>query len=328
MLEEIVAKPSDFIRRIYYYHIEPRNGSTKTKINPTLDNPVLSPHDTWNFGRCFTALPTEEMIQRRITRVIIYPKITKVRGHGIGNHGGLIWFTPAIFLHMPKMFKEIKFHGITAIYADMENRHDFTMDFQVHTKQEVRSVPSCEGNLTYDYEGCVDNYIEIETLRRFGCTTPFGRNKEHICDNVTIASQVLEVYKKYWGHLNTTSCKVPCKTYTMKPIWMKKIKNTHKTRGYTSIVVQMDDKILVSKEVFVYSFLSLVAEIGGYVGLFLGVSVKQIPTLIPPVQDFFAKIAGKFFYLINNSRRCFFIPPFRKFSLKDDLELKLLYPSK
>ena len=38
----------------------------------------------------------------------------------------------------------------------------------------------------------------------------------------------------------------------------------------------MNEHIKVTDEQYLYSGLSLIAEIGGYVGLFLGVSVNQI----------------------------------------------------
>ena len=42
----------------------------------------------------------------------------------------------------------------------------------------------------------------------------------------------------------------------------------------------MNEEVLTSSEVFLYSVLSLIAEVGGYVGLFLGISVNQISTLV------------------------------------------------
>ena len=47
-----------------------------------------------------------------------------------------------------------------------------------------------------------------------------------------------------------------------------------------SIQIGFEKIIKVTKGYYAYSELSLIAEIGGYVGLFLGVSVNQITNLI------------------------------------------------
>ena len=54
----------------------------------------------------------------------------------------------------------------------------------------------------------------------------------------------------------------------------------NKKGGYTKMTLFLKGKVITSTEVFLYSGLSLIAEIGGYVGLFLGVSVNQISTLV------------------------------------------------
>ena len=48
----------------------------------------------------------------------------------------------------------------------------------------------------------------------------------------------------------------------------------------TSLELNFENVIKVNKGYYAYSELSLIAEIGGYVGLFLGVSVNQITNLI------------------------------------------------
>ena len=59
--------------------------------------------------------------------------------------------------------------------------------------------------------------------------------------------------------------------------------NNKKDESVTTIYFQKYIKVVHS--FFLYSFLSVVAEIGGYVGLFLGVSVNQIPNLMDTIFD-------------------------------------------
>ena len=110
----------------------------------------------------------------------------------------------------------------------------------------------------------------------FGCTTPFGVNKTNICTNQTTAKQVLKMYNDIWKQ--DTSCKVPCKRYSINPIKLNEHDN-HKRYGYTEVKLQLEDGVVMSEEIFLYSILSMIAEVGGYVGLFLGVSVYQLTEL-------------------------------------------------
>ena len=49
-------------------------------------------------------------------------------------------------------------------------------------------------------------------------------------------------------------------------------------KKYISVRFNFNDSIKETKSYYTYTLLSLIAEIGGYVGLFLGVSVNMINT--------------------------------------------------
>ena len=76
---------------------------------------------------------------------------------------------------------------------------------------------------------------------------------------------------------------MPCTRYTIKPALLKEQPLPWSEQwtdiGAIPIDILFNEEILTSEEVFLYSTLSLIAEIGGYVGLFLGVSVYQISSL-------------------------------------------------
>ena len=48
---------------------------------------------------------------------------------------------------------------------------------------------------------------------------------------------------------------------------------------YVTIVLYFQQDVKVTEEQLSYTFLSLLAEIGGYFGLFLGISINQISNL-------------------------------------------------
>jgi hypothetical protein len=114
----------------------------------------------------------------------------------------------------------------------------------------------------------------------YGCTTPFGPNKTHICTNETVALQALELYNDaFLDHKNL--CDSPC-SYIM--VRATKTKNTiqryvdGKRNAFMKITLRENIKVTTGHEL--YSVLSLIAEIGGYVGLFLGVSINQVTVII------------------------------------------------
>ena len=64
--------------------------------------------------------------------------------------------------------------------------------------------------------------------------------------------------------------------------------------GKSEMRLILKDDVLLSEEHFLYSPLSLIAEVGGYVGLFLGVSVKQFSTMMELLFNRFKKWVDNF----------------------------------
>ena len=61
--------------------------------------------------------------------------------------------------------------------------------------------------------------------------------------------------------------------------------------NYGYVMMMFKENIKVIEAHHLYSTLSMIAEIGGYVGLFLGVSVNQVSTLM---NDLIDKVDGGF----------------------------------
>lgn len=118
-----------------------------------------------------------------------------------------------------------------------------------------------------------------------GCTTPYGNNKSQVCKIEEDVKKAKNVYEKYRFDNNkaATNCKMPCSYLTLDAILMKERDYTKTKPGFKKISyisLRFGDTIKVLKAHFLYSTLSLIAEIGGYVGLFLGLSIYQTSELI------------------------------------------------
>ena len=71
---------------------------------------------------------------------------------------------------------------------------------------------------------------------------------------------------------NMTGCLKPCK-YTEYSIG---IQLYEESEDVTNVIISADPIISVKKEILVYPFTSLVAEVGGALGLFLGFSFLML----------------------------------------------------
>ena len=135
----------------------------------------------------------------------------------------------------------------------------------------------CNEDPKYKKDNCAEDEIEKIIMKEYGCTPPFFENKANICTNETIAKQVWEYWdsKKY-----QTSCLDPCKLMMVRVTSME---NKSKTNSVVKLLFQQ--RVKVVKSYYSYSGLSLIAEIGGYFGLFLGVSINQITYVASFVQE-------------------------------------------
>ena len=74
-----------------------------------------------------------------------------------------------------------------------------------------------------------------------------------------------------------SGCNKTCSYVTLRANTVRERENWYKT--ISNLLIYFKENVKITKAYHVYSGLSLIAEIGGYVGLFLGVSINQITNL-------------------------------------------------
>ena len=123
----------------------------------------------------------------------------------------------------------------------------------------------------------------------YGCTTPFGLCKDKICNDFENASRVNDMRKIWYSNqIHTKSgCNKPCSYVTLRSSIVWEREKRYKT--IMKIKIYFQENIMVTRAYYTYSGLSLIAEIGGYVGLFLGVSINQITNLFDVLFNAFRK---------------------------------------
>ena len=120
----------------------------------------------------------------------------------------------------------------------------------------------------------------------FGCLPPsIGKYEIPTCKNGDLFSQS-EVDK-------FIDCPKPCTVFKMRALDEKETYLLDMDGKYVNesiIRITFHELIKISTDQYSYNWLNLVAEVGGYVGLFLGYSVLQLSDLLDKI--IFFKIAN------------------------------------
>ena len=107
-------------------------------------------------------------------------------------------------------------------------------------------------------------------MERIGCTTPFGLELDNICTEKNKSLEANDFFDDILLNMEEVEeCPYPCH-FLMNRI------NKDKRSNDSSIWLGFDKYIKVIKSNYSYTGLELLAELGGYVGLFLGLSVFDI----------------------------------------------------
>ena len=140
----------------------------------------------------------------------------------------------------------------------------------------------CEHYSTKSRDECIQTAFESDLK---SCTTPFGNNSMKVCtEKFNDAWQKFATIRK---DDYTKSCPQSCKQIILSFARYAVYDNPDTKNIWVEITFEKYVKVSQTKEA--YSFLSLIAEVGGYVGLFLGISVNQISLIFKSLITWLAK---------------------------------------
>ena len=152
--------------------------------------------------------------------------------------------------------------------------HDITL---THHKRLNLDRRPCEEDLGYNFTICVKENLS----EKVGCRLPWdklSRQDRPVCSDPEQFSRFEEVYLALVNTdaeqiVKTTGCKKPCQYKEYK--W---VESSPKVIPRPSVVMfsAASSKTQIEEEVLLYPFTSLVAEFGGYLGLFCGFSFLTI----------------------------------------------------
>ena len=114
------------------------------------------------------------------------------------------------------------------------------------------------------------NYFNFQhSMELFGCLPPsLGNDGIPICKNSSLYSR--DKVEKL------IDCPKPCTIYKMQPRTTLYVTESDSA----DLDIRFQETTTISTDQYSYTWLNLVAEVGGYVGLFLGYSVYQMTDLL------------------------------------------------
>ena len=163
---------------------------------------------------------------------------------------------------------------------------------KVAVNHEVVHLLSEKGNCVgvfengLDYDECIYDKLMKMMISKVGCTVPWLPDKSKICDDDTKASLAFQIYQKNRRNQRDI-CSSPCHFTNMyfSPMVTGDYSYKNKTWG----VFYFRRNIKTTFEYILYSLFSMAAEIGAYIGLFLGASFVNMGMVNSYLVDKFCK---------------------------------------
>ena len=121
-------------------------------------------------------------------------------------------------------------------------------------------------------------------MNETGCTTIYEPNLENICTDSNLAKNASDMYLSLFNSKMKDHCHYPCTYLMIKEENYLKTTDRYKTQG-SLLAIQFNKFVTVSTTYYSYTELELLAELGGYVGLFLGVSFNSLGDLVKNIAD-------------------------------------------
>ena len=149
----------------------------------------------------------------------------------------------------------------------------YDINYEVYHMLDNTDDQPCVNDSDYDIDTCSDNLVFKESMERVNCTWPFVKNKNYICTEVDSAIKAMQI-----GTNERRRSKCPNRCNYIKLVTIPI--NRYPKKAGSFLKFFLPNSIQVHKAYYAYDAVSLLAEIGGYVGLFLGFSVYQFTDLL------------------------------------------------
>ncbi|KAK9887937.1 hypothetical protein WA026_000237 [Henosepilachna vigintioctopunctata] len=154
-----------------------------------------------------------------------------------------------------------------------------------------RSNDHCESNENYSQSKCIRNCLHNKIMEEFNCSLPWLKGDKIYprCNNSEVIDDITStINNKRTEYISTCNCPVSCHLY----FYCQKIvkRKPYDVRKRSLLSLYYDSSIVtVVQEAVSYNWYSLIADLGGSLGLFLGLSVIGFIEIIEACFSFLFK---------------------------------------
>lgn len=245
-----------------YFEVFSGDGAVIKKILPCDSRLIWTPWHLPEYGKCFTLRFSDDVTKSMRGVSFIYVlagyKQFRVYLHSFGKLVG-----------RPEMATGVTGWNVRPgkkLQILLEN-----LEYVEYLNTEVDGV--CNDSLEYFQDQCVTDLIRESSLDKVQCLIPFGKNTGPLCSERNLAWIAFEQLRE--GLYGGVECQVPCR-HLMNTISSINVVEIEDQKNATSFLFFFKREVKKSQSRVIYGELELMAEVGGYVGLFLGMSVFQI----------------------------------------------------
>ena len=190
-----------------------------------------------------------------------------------------------VYIHSPGSFHGANYKEFAVLLGkqiEIDVMHEVfeVLDFD---QQQCETYP--DGR-----DKCIDEKVYELSMEQLGCTSPYGTNKSNICTSTETSSKAYTIFDDLTLYNMTEAnkhCPRSCTYQILSFSRFLRDDSDDQYQGY--LYLRFENFIKVSRTHLAYGWLELVAEVGGYVGLFLGVSINQTLSRMRQVFGFFAR---------------------------------------
>ena len=165
-------------------------------------------------------------------------------------------------------------HEIFVNYPKKLNDKEISM-------QRSKFGVTCDPDLDVGFDNCLINALDKRALKSIGCTFPTLTNlKSQSCDAKLInetQAKLLHDYKLFKSQAELLDCALPCSTMNVALGFPKYDKEYSPFKARAKVYFKRS--VTEKRNIVPYDWVSLMAEIGGYVGLLLGWSLMDLRTI-------------------------------------------------
>ena len=272
--DEIVLKAEDVIDFVRIYTEKQIDGKNMLKLNPNdkvCGQEIFIKKQYYYNGDCFALNPPDCVLEAGILEVLFdFLDKTDIFIHHRDQ-----------FLSPNSRFEWVFFNLFFQECLTFRSRVDVEKGsfVKIAVNHEVVQLLSEKGNCVDSYEeyetfdGCMYSKLNELMVNAIGCTVPWLPDKSRICTDKARSEVAFDIYQKNRRNQQDV-CPVSCLFTNMYfgPPVTGKLEYDDRAWG----VFYFRREIKTTNEYFLYSILSMAAEIGAYVGLLLGASLVNM----------------------------------------------------